>query len=318
MHPTAPRTIGQTGITLSPLVFGGNVFGWTADKAASLAMLDRLLDAGLTSIDTADVYSRWVPGNQGGESETILGEWMQSRGARDRIQLITKVGMDMGEAGKGLKKANIVSSIDASLKRLKTDVIDVYLSHAPDAETPIEETLQAHQALIDAGKVRVAGGSNYDAAGLQAALDAADATHARYAVLQPIFNLMDRKPYEGELEDLCAREGIGVFPYYGLASGFLTGKYRSEADYSKSVRGGGMKRYLNEKGLKVLAALDAVSAKTGASLAQISLAWVMARPSIAAPIASATGVAQLEELMGAARLKLDAEALSALDAASAP
>lgn len=313
------REFGKgTGLKIAPLVLGGNVFGWTADEATSFAVLDAFVAGGFNAVDTANVYSRWVPGHAGGESETVIGNWLASRKARDRIVLITKVGMDMGEAGKGLKKANIVSSIDASLKRLKTDVIDVYLSHAPDAETPIEETLEAHQTLIAAGKVRVAGGSNYDAAGMKAALDAADATHARYAVLQPIFNLMDRKPYEGELEDLCAREGIGVFPYYGLASGFLTGKYRSEADYSKSVRGGGMKRYLNEKGLKVLAALDAVSAKTGASLAQISLAWVMARPSIAAPIASATGVAQLEELMGAARLKLDAEALSALDAASAP
>lgn len=313
------REFGKgTGLKIAPLVLGGNVFGWTADEATSFAVLDAFVAGGFNAVDTANVYSRWVPGHAGGESETVIGNWLASRKVRDRIVLITKVGMDMGEAGKGLKKANIVSSIDASLKRLKTDYIDVYLSHAPDAETPIEETLEAHQTLIAAGKVRVAGGSNYDAAGMKAALDAADATHARYAVLQPIFNLMDRKPYEGELEDLCAREGIGVFPYYGLASGFLTGKYRSEADYSKSVRGGGMKRYLNEKGLKVLAALDAVSAKTGASLAQISLAWVMARPSIAAPIASATGVAQLEELMGAARLKLDAEALSALDAASAP
>ena len=313
------REFGKgTGLKIAPLVLGGNVFGWTADEATSFAVLDAFVAGGFNAVDTANVYSRWVPGHTGGESETVIGNWLASRKARDRIVLITKVGMDMGEAGKGLKKANIVSSIDASLKRLKTDYIDVYLSHAPDAETPIEETLEAHQTLIAAGKVRVAGGSNYDAAGMKAALDAADATHARYAVLQPIFNLMDRKPYEGELEDLCTREGIGVFPYYGLASGFLTGKYRSEADYSKSVRGGGMKRYLNEKGLKVLAVLDAVSAKTGASLAQISLAWVMARPSIAAPIASATGVAQLEELMGAARLKLDAEALSALDAASAP
>ena len=313
------REFGKgTGLKIAPLVLGGNVFGWTADEATSFAVLDAFVAGGFNAVDTANVYSRWVPGHTGGESETVIGNWLASRKARDRIVLITKVGMDMGDAGKGLKKANIVSSIDASLKRLKTDYIDVYLSHAPDAETPIEETLEAHQTLIAAGKVRVAGGSNYDAAGMKAALDAADATHARYAVLQPIFNLMDRKPYEGELEDLCTREGIGVFPYYGLASGFLTGKYRSEADYSKSVRGGGMKRYLNEKGLKVLAALDAVSAKSGASLAQISLAWVMARPSIAAPIASATGVAQLEELMGAARLKLDAEALSALDAASAP
>lgn len=311
------RAFGKgTGLTIAPLVLGGNVFGWTADEAASFAVLDAFVDGGFNAVDTANVYSRWVPGHAGGESETVIGNWLASRKSRDRIVLITKVGMDMGAAGKGLRQANIVASAEASLKRLKTDVIDVYLSHAPDAETPIEETLAAHQALIDAGKVRVAGGSNYDAAGLKAALDAADAKHARYAVLQPIYNLMDRKTYEGDLENLCAGEGIGVFPYYGLASGFLTGKYRSEADYSKSARGGGMKRYLNEKGLKVLAAMDAVSTRTGASLAQISLAWIMARPSIAAPIASATSVAQLTELMGAAEVKLSAADVAALDAAS--
>ncbi len=312
------RPFGRdTGLAIAPLVLGGNVFGWTADETTSFAILDAFVDGGFNAVDTANVYSRWVPGHTGGESETVIGNWIASRKSRGRIALITKVGMDMGAAGKGLSKANIVASVEASLTRLKTDVIDVYLSHAPDAETPIEETLEAHQALIDAGKVRVAGGSNYDAAGMKAALDAADAKNARYAVLQPIYNLVDRKPYEGELEDLCAAEGIGVFPYYGLASGFLTGKYRSEADYGKSARGGGMKRYLHARGLKILAAMDEVAARAGASLAQISLAWIMARPSITAPIASATSVTQLTELMGAATLRLDAAAIASLDAASA-
>lgn len=312
------RAFGKdTGLKIAPLVLGGNVFGWTADRETSFAVLDAFVDGGFNAIDTADVYSRWAPGHQGGESESVIGEWIASRKARDRIVLITKVGMDMGAAGKGLRRAHIVSAIEASLKRLKSDRVDVYLSHAPDAETPIEETLEAHQSLIDAGKVRVAGGSNYDAAQMRAALDAAGGARARYRLLQPVYNLHDRQPYEGALEDLCAAEGIGVFPYYGLASGFLTGKYRSEADFGKSQRGGRMKAYLTPRGLRILAGLDAVGERLNATPAQVALAFVMARPSIAAPIASATGVAQLQELMGAARVKLDAEALAALEAASA-
>lgn len=312
------RPFGRdTGLSIAPLVLGGNVFGWTADEATSFAILDAFIDCGFNAIDTADVYSRWVPGHTGGESETVIGNWMAARGARDKIVLITKVGVDMGDAGKGLRKAHIVSAIEASLRRLKTDRVDVYLSHYPDAEAPIEETLEAHQALIDAGKVRAAGGSNYDAAGLKAALDAAGNGKARYQLLQPIYNLHDRKPYEGALEDLCAAEGVGVFPYYGLASGFLTGKYRSTDDFGKSPRGGRMKTYLTPRGLGILGALDAVGARIGASPAQVALAWVMARPSIAAPIASATSVAQLTELMGATVLTLDADAMAALEAASA-
>ena len=313
------RSFGRdTGLKIAPLVLGGNVFGWTADSDTSFAILDAFIAGGFNAIDTADVYSRWVPGHQGGESESVIGAWLASRKTRDRVVLITKVGMDMGEGGKGLRRAHIVSAVEASLKRLQTDHLDVYLSHYPDDETPIEETLEAHQALIDAGKVRAAGGSNYDAAQLKAALGAAGSGKARYQLLQPVYNLHDRTPYEGALEDLCAAEGIGVFPYYGLASGFLTGKYRSEADFGKSPRGGRMKSYLTPRGLRILAALDAVSARLNATPAQVALAFVMARPSIAAPIASATGVAQLTELMGAAALKLSAADLSELETASAP
>jgi aryl-alcohol dehydrogenase-like predicted oxidoreductase len=311
------RPFGRdTGLSIAPLVLGGNVFGWTADEATSFAILDAFVGGGFNAVDTADVYSRWVPRHAGGESETVIGAWMASRKARDKVVLITKVGMDMGDAGKGLRKAHIVSAIEASLKRLKTDHVDVYLSHYPDAEAPIEETLDAHQTLIDAGKVRAAGGSNYDAKQMKAALEAAGEGRARYQLLQPIYNLHDRAAYEGALEDLCAAEGIGVFPYYGLASGFLTGKYRSEADFGKSPRGGRMKAYLTHRGLKILAALDAVSAQLNATPAQVALAWVMARPSIAAPIASATSVAQLTELMAAAALTLSAADIAELDAAS--
>lgn len=311
------RPFGRdTGLSIAPLVLGGNVFGWTADEATSFGILDAFVDGGFNAIDTADVYSRWAPGHTGGESETVIGNWLAARKVRDRIVLITKVGMDMGAAGKGLRATHIVSAIEASLRRLKTDRVDVYLSHYPDIEAPISETLEAHRRLIDAGKVRVAGGSNYDDVQMRAALDAAGNGRARYMLLQPIYNLFDRKPYEGPLEDLCAAEGIGVFPYYGLASGFLTGKYRSEADFGKSLRGGRMKNYLTPRGIAILAAMDAVAASSGASLAQISLAWIMARPSITAPIASATSVAQLTELMGAARVQLDVAAIAALDAAS--
>ena len=309
------RQLGTSGIAIAPLVLGGNVFGWTADKAASFAVLDAFLDAGFNAIDTADVYSRWIPGHQGGESETVIGEWIKARGNRDRIVLITKVGQDMGPGGKGLTKTHIPEGCEASLKRLQTDHIDVYFSHFPDAETPIEETLEAHQKLIDAGKVRVAAGSNYDAPGLTAALDAAKSPgRARYQVLQPHYNLIERKSYEGPLEDLAAAEQLGVIPYFALASGFLTGKYRSEADLGKSPRGGGMKRYLNPRGLAILEALDQVAAAHGATPAQIALAWMIARPSVTAPIASATSVDQLKDIAKAASVKLTADDIATLDA----
>ena len=306
------RKLGTSGLSIAPLVLGGNVFGWTADKAASFAVLDAFVGAGFNAVDTADVYSRWAPGHQGGESETVLGDWMKERGNRDKVVLITKVGSEM-PAGKGLKAAYIRQACEASLKRLKTDHIDLYFSHFPDKDTPIEETLEAHQRLIDQGKVRSVGGSNYDAAGLKAALDAAGGSRARYTVLQPHYNLLVRDQYEGALEDLCVKEKLGVIPYFALASGFLTGKYRSETDLGKSARGGGMKKNFNERGLGILAALDKVSKAHGATQAQVALAWLMARPSVTAPIASATRVEQLKELAPAAELKLTADDMKALD-----
>lgn len=307
------RKLGKSGLEIAPLVLGGNVFGWTADKAASFAVLDAFLDEGFNAVDTADVYSRWAPGHVGGESETVLGDWMKERGNRNKVVLITKVGSEM-PAGKGLKSAYIQSACEASLKRLKTDRIDLYFSHFPDKETPIEETLAAHQKLIDAGKVRAVGGSNYDAEGLTAALASGDGkVRARYNVLQPHYNLLVRDQYEGALENVCLSEGLGVIPYFALASGFLSGKYRSEADLGKSPRGGGMKKHFNPRGLAILAALDAVSKAHGATPAQVALAWLMARPSITAPIASATSVGQLKELAPAASLKLTAEDMKTLD-----
>jgi aryl-alcohol dehydrogenase-like predicted oxidoreductase len=306
------RKLGTSGLEIAPLVLGGNVFGWTADRDASFAVLDAFAGAGFNAVDTADVYSRWAPGHQGGESETVLGEWMKARGNRDKVVLITKVGSEM-PAGKGLKAAYIQSACEASLKRLQTDYIDLYFSHFPDKETPIAETLEAHQRLIEQGKVRAVGGSNYDAAGLKEALDAAGDSRARYTVLQPHYNLVVRDQYEGALEDLCAKEGLGVIPYFALASGFLTGKYRSEADLKKSPRGGRMKDLVKGRGLDILAALDRVGARHNATPAQVALAWLMARPSVTAPIASATGAAQIKELTPAAGLKLSAEDLKTLD-----
>ena len=306
------RKLGKSGLEIAPLVLGGNVFGWTADKPTSFAVLDAFLDAGFDAVDTADVYSRWAPGHQGGESETVLGDWMKERGNRDRVVVITKVGSEM-PAGKGLKASYIESACEASLKRLRTDRIDLYFSHFPDKDTPIEETLDAHQKLVDAGKVRAVGGSNYDAAGLKEALDKSGGKRARYTVLQPHYNLLVRDQYEGALEDLCMKEGLGVIPYFALASGFLTGKYRSEADLKKSPRGGRMKANFNSRGLAILAALDKVSEAHNATPAQVALAWLMARPSVTAPIASATSVAQLKELAPSADLKLTPEDLKALD-----
>jgi aryl-alcohol dehydrogenase-like predicted oxidoreductase len=307
------RKLGKSGLEIAPIVLGGNVFGWTADAKTSFTVLDAFLDAGFNAVDTADVYSRWAPGHQGGESETVLGDWMKARGTRDKVVVITKVGSEM-PAGKGLKAGYIAEACEASLKRLKTDYIDLYFSHFPDKDTPIEETLEAHQKLIAAGKVRAVGGSNYDAAGLKEALDAGDGkTRAKYTVLQPHYNLLVRDQYEGDLEKLCAANGLGVIPYFALASGFLTGKYRSEDDLKKSARGGGMKKNFTPRGLAILAALDKVAKAHSATPAQAALAWLMARPSVTAPIASATSVAQLKELTPAAELKLTPEDMKALD-----
>ena len=309
------RKLGKTGLEIAPLVFGGNVFGWTADEATSFALLDAFIGHGFNAIDTADVYSRWAPGNAGGESETIIGNWLKNRGNRDRVVIVTKVGSEMGPGKSGLSKAYIVRAVEESLRRLQTDTIDLYLSHRPDPDTPIEETLEVHQRLIEQGKIRSAGGSNYDAAGFTAALKASTIPgRARYEVLQPEYNLYDRAGYEGELERLLVNEGIGVITYFSLASGFLTGKYRSKADLSKSPRGGGIKRYLDERGLRLLATLDDVAAQHDATPAQIALAWLIARPSVTAPIASATSVEQLKELVKAARIKLDRDAIERLDA----
>ncbi len=316
---TQKRKLGKSSLETVPFAFGGNVFGWTANEAASFALLDRCVDAGVSLIDTADVYSAWSPGHKGGESETVIGAWLKARGlaARAKVLIATKVGM-LGPR-QGLKKANILAACDDSLKRLGIDVIDLYQSHRDDAETPQEETLDAFANLIKAGKVRAIGASNYAPDRLQQALELS-AKHGlpRYETMQPLYNLSDRAGFEGPLQDLCSREGVSVIPYYGLASGFLTGKYRSEADFTKSIRGGRMGNYLNPRGKKILAAMDEVAAATGATLAQIALAWLMTRKTIAAPIASATSLAQFEESLGALKLNLSSAHLAALDAASAP
>lgn len=283
-----------------------------------MKLLDGFVGAGLDAVDTADVYSKWASGNRGGESETIIGKWLKARGARDKIVLATKVGNEMPGIGKGLRKSYIMARVEDSLRRLQTDYIDLYQSHIDDADAPLEETLAAYQQLIAQGKVRAIGASNYTAPRLAAALKAsAGGKLPRYESLQPHYNLCERAGYEAELEPLCLREGIGVIPYYSLASGFLTGKYRSESDLSKSPRGGGAKKYLNDKGLRILKALDEVSADLRSKPGIVALAWLIARPSITAPIASATSMAQLEDLVAATRLKLDAAAIKKLDAASA-
>jgi len=313
------RALGNSGLETVPFCLGGNVFGWTADEATSFKLLDRFVEAGGSLIDTADVYSAWIPGHKGGESETVLGAWLKTRGAaaRSKVLIATKVGMLAGR--QGLKKANILAACDDSLKRLNIDVIDLYQSHRDDEVTPQEETLEAFASLIKAGKVKAIGASNFTAERLKAALEVS-AKHGlpRYETLQPLYNLSDRAGFEGALQDLCAKEGIAVIPYFGLASGFLTGKYRSEADFKKSIRGMRMGNYLNERGLKILAAMDKAAAETKASLAQVALAWLASRKTIAAPIASATSLAQLDELLGSLKVELSPAQIAALDAASAP
>jgi len=310
------RALGNTGVSISPLVFGANVFGWTADKQRSFELLDRFVEAGFEAVDTADVYSTWVPGNQGGESETIIGEWMQSRGSRDRVFLITKVGMEMPD-GKGLSAGWIEKSVEASLRRLQTDHIDLYFSHIFDADVPVEETLRVYQRLIDAGKVRAIGASNHTAEQLAGALKAADQNSLpRYQVLQPEYNLYDRESYDGELRDLAVAEGLGVITYYSLASGFLSGKYRSVDDLGQSPRGAGIRRYLDDRGLRILAALDQVAGAHNATLAEAALAWLMAREGVTAPIASASRLDQLESLIRSVQLSLSTQEIAALDQAS--
>jgi aryl-alcohol dehydrogenase-like predicted oxidoreductase len=299
-------------------VFGANVFGWTADVATSFDLLDAAMESGLNAIDTADAYSRWAPGHKGGESEAIMGVWMKARKDRDKVIVATKVGMDLGEGKSGLSKARIKYAVEASLIRLQTDYIDLYQAHKDDEETPLEETLGAFAELIKEGKVRAIGASNYTPERLKQALDVSKKLGLpRYESLQPHYNLVERPIFEDALGPLCQAEGLGVINYYGLASGFLTGKYRVEADFEGKARGAAAKKYLNPKGLAVLAALDAQAKRLGATPAQVALAWLIARPEVTAPIASATTLAQFGELVKAATLKLDAEAVAALDAASA-
>jgi aryl-alcohol dehydrogenase-like predicted oxidoreductase len=313
------RPLGRTGLSIAPLVFGGNVFGWTADTATSFDLLDRFVDAGFNAIDTADVYSRWAPGHTGGESESVIGEWMKARNTRDKVVVISKVGSDMGSGKRDLSKGYILKAVEDSLRRLRTDAIDLYLSHWPDPETPYEETLSAYADLLKAGKIRSVGCSNLDAAQLREALDVAEREGLpRYDVLQPELNLFDRSSFDGPLSELTSAEGLGVITYFSLAKGFLSGKYRSEADLGKSPRGGGIGGYLNPRGFAILGALDAVSARYGARPAEVALAWIMARPDVTAPIASATTVDQLDSLVKAASLVLDASDMAALEQASAP
>ena len=313
------RALGQTGLEIAPLVFGGNVFGWTADEKTSFDLLDRFVDAGFNAIDTADAYSRWVPGNKGGESETIIGKWMKDRRSRDKVVVITKVGSDMGQGRKDQSAAYIEKAVEDSLRRLQIEAIDLYLSHWPDPTTPYEETLGAYDRLIKTGKVRAIGASNLDAGQLRAALDMAKLRGLpRYEVLQPEYNLYDRASYDGKLRELCMAEGLGVITYYSLASGFLSGKYRSQADLGKSARGSGVKKYLDARGLRILGALDEVAARHDATPAEAALAWIIARPGVTAPIASATSLEQMESLIRSVSLKLTGADIKALDEASAP
>ena len=312
------RKLGNSGLEVAPLAFGGNVFGWTVDESTSFALLDAFVAAGFNFIDTADTYSRWAPGNRGGESETIIGKWLKQRGTRQKVVIATKVGMEMGPAKKGLSSAYILREVEDSLTRLQTDYIDLYQSHTDDAETPLQETLETYARLIQQGKVRAIGASNYDAQRLAQAVQVSrQHGYPSYQSLQPLYNLYDRAGFEDKLEALCLEEGIGVISYFSLASGFLTGKYRSEADLSKSARGNGVKKYLNARGLRILAALDQVASQQRSIPAAVSLAWLLARPGITAPIASATSLQQLETLIAATRLKLDSASVALLDEASA-
>jgi aryl-alcohol dehydrogenase-like predicted oxidoreductase len=311
------RQLGQSSIEVAPLMLGGNVFGWTADEATTFKILDAFVAAGFNFIDTADSYSTWVPGHQGGESETIIGNWFKRSGKRDKVVIATKVGSEIPGQGKGLSKAWIMRQVEGSLKRLQTDHIDLYQSHRDDPNTPVEETLEAYAQLVQQGKVRVTGCSNFTAERTKESL-AVSAKHGwpRYESLQPHYNLYERAAYETTLEPLALQEKLGVIPYYSLASGFLTGKYRSQDDLKKSQRGQAAKKYLNDRGFRILQALDQVAERYQTKPAQVALAWLMARPSITAPIASATSVEQLNELVQATALELDRESMEKLNRAS--
>ncbi|WP_158932844.1 aldo/keto reductase [Acidisphaera sp. S103] len=311
------RRLGQSSLNVPPITFGCNVFGWTADEKASFALLDAWLDAGFNFLDTADVYARWAKGNSGGESETIIGKWMKARGNRDKIVLATKLGIEMVPGKKGLSRAYMQTAVADSLRRLQTDYIDLYQSHRDDPETPIEETLSSYADLIKQGKVREIGASNFSADRLAESLKiSTDKGLPRYQSLQPQYSLVERTGFEGALEDLCLAENVGVIGFYSLASGFLTGKYRSRADTEGRARGPGVAKYLNDHGFGVLRALDEVAARYEAKPGQIALAWLIARPSVTAPIASATTLEQVAELVEAAEIELDAESIQKIEAAS--
>jgi aryl-alcohol dehydrogenase-like predicted oxidoreductase len=311
------RALGNSGLQVGPLALGGNVFGWTADEPTSFRLLDAFVAAGINLIDTADVYSRWAPGHQGGESETVLGKWFKRSGKRDQVVLATKVGMEMGPGEKGLSRAYILRAAERSLERLQTDTIDLYQAHQDDAATPLEETLGAFAELIRQGKVRAIGASNYSAPRLAQALQVSKTNGLpRYECLQPLYNLYDRAPFEEALEPLCVREHLGVITYFSLGAGFLTGKYRSEADLTKSPRGAKVKGYLNERGLRILGALDDIASHYRSTPARVALAWLLASPSVIAPIASATNLDQFKDLVEATRLELDAAAVKQLTEAS--
>ena len=311
------RKLGNSGLEVGPLAFGGNVFGWTVDEPTAFKLLDRFVSSGFNLIDTADVYSKWAPGNKGGESETILGNWLRRSGNRKKVAIATKVGSEMGPGSKGLSRAYILRAVEDSLKRLQTDYIDLYQSHIDDAETPLEETLEAYAQLVKQGKARAIGASNYGAERLAQALEVSQQHgYPSYQSLQPEYNLYDRAGYETKLEPICQKDALGVIPYFSLASGFLTGKYRSEGDVSKSARAKFVKKYLNDRGYRILQALDQVAGRLHSTPAKVSLAWLLARPSITAPIASATTLDQLKDLIEATELELDRPAIELLNQAS--
>jgi len=312
------RSLGGSSVQIAPVMLGGNVFGWTIDQPTSFGILDAFVDRGFNAIDTADVYSRWAPGNHGGESETIIGAWLARSGRRDRVVLATKVGMDLGEGRKGLRAAYIKEAVEASLRRLRADHIDLYQSHQDDEATPLDETLKAYADLIQAGKVGLIGASNYTGSRLAQAMEAgAQPGMARYTTLQPHYNLYARQDYETDLAPVAAKYGLGVITYFSLAAGFLTGKYRTREDARGASREGAVAKCFDGRGERILEALAAVAAETGAAQAAIALAWLLAQPNIAAPIASATSVKQLDSLLAAAELQLSAAQLKALTDASA-
>ena len=313
------RQLGQSSLHVYPITFGGNVFGWTADQAMSFRLLDAFVAAGFNFIDTADVYSRWAPGNKGGESETILGAWLKARGGRDKVIIASKLGIEMAPGKKGLSRKYMMQAVEDSLRRLQTDHIDLYQSHRDDPETPIEETLSAYAELIKQGKVREIGASNFTVPRLTESLKVSEEKGLpRYQSLQPQYSLVERREFEGPLEDVCLKEKVGVIGYYSLASGFLTGKYRTKADAAGRARTSRVEKYLDDYGFGVVAALDDVAKRYDAKPVQIAMAWLIARPSVTAPIASATNLEQLAELLKSAEIKLDAAAIKQIDDASKP